>query len=142
NGSDTARTGQQAAPLPGGFPGRGRHLESGSATRPGHRTRSPARSRRMHLRPVAGPPRCKPRTAARRDPRPARRTRGGAAAEMKANPIIDRLARAEFVRFEGRVTAIGSGFVEGDGPLAKLGDYCTIGSGDASRLVLAEVIAV
>src|SRR5690606_37238219 len=96
----------------------------------------------MHLRPVAGPPRCKPRTAARRDPRPARRTRGGAAAEMKANPIIDRLARAEFVRFEGRVTAIGSGFVEGDGPLAKLGDYCTIGSGDASRLVLAEVIAV
>src|SRR5690606_22303056 len=35
-----------------------------------------------------------------------------------------------------------SGFVEGDGPLAKLGDYCTIGSGDASRLVLAEVIAV
>jgi flagellum-specific ATP synthase len=61
---------------------------------------------------------------------------------MSANPVIDRVARAEFVSFEGRVTAIGSGFVEGDGPLAKLGDYCAIGCGEASRPVPAEVIAV
>lgn len=61
---------------------------------------------------------------------------------MNANPVIERVARAEFVSFEGRVTAIGSGFVEGDGPLAKLGDHCAIGGGKAGQPVLAEIIAV
>lgn len=61
---------------------------------------------------------------------------------MIASPIIDRIARAEFVSFEGRVTAIGSGFVEGDGPLAKLGDYCAIGGSEGSPPVLAEIVAV
>ena len=58
------------------------------------------------------------------------------------HPAIDALADGEFVRFEGRVVAIGQNRIEADGPFASIGDFCSIGAGDRCDAVLAQVVAV
>ncbi|KPL68263.1 flagellar protein FliI [Erythrobacter sp. SG61-1L] len=61
---------------------------------------------------------------------------------MRAHPFLVRLGQAEFARATGRLTRITGEFLEADGPIASVGDYCEVGAADASDRLLAEVVAV
>ncbi|HZF46575.1 MAG TPA: FliI/YscN family ATPase [Sphingomonadaceae bacterium] len=60
---------------------------------------------------------------------------------MKAHPFIRRLESAEFTRATGRLLRINGEFLEADGPIASVGDYCEVEATGAPPL-LAEVVAV
>lgn len=62
---------------------------------------------------------------------------------MKTHRYIRQLAEAEFALCSGTVTRIGTEFVEANGPVAGIGDYCEITAQDRTEdSVLAEVVAV
>ena len=60
---------------------------------------------------------------------------------MRTHSFIRALERAEFTHHSGMVTRIGTGHVEADGPLSRVGDYCEIGDAGTAP-VLAEVVVV
>ncbi|MDD3799221.1 MAG: FliI/YscN family ATPase [Novosphingobium sp.] len=61
---------------------------------------------------------------------------------MKAHPYVAALERADFTLRTGALTRIGSEYVEADGPVAGIGDYCEIDSGGPGEPVIAEVVSV
>ncbi len=61
---------------------------------------------------------------------------------MKAHPFVARLEQAEFARVTGRLTRITGEFLEADGPLASVGDYCEVDVAGTPQGLLAEVVAV
>lgn len=60
---------------------------------------------------------------------------------MKAHPFVRRLESAEFTRATGALLRINGEFLEADGPIASVGDYCEVEAAGAVPL-LAEVVAV
>ena len=60
---------------------------------------------------------------------------------MKAHPFVRRLESAEFSRAMGSLLRINGEFLEADGPVASVGDYCEVEAAGAAPL-LAEVVAV
>lgn len=61
---------------------------------------------------------------------------------MKAHPFIQRLKQAELTRRFGAVTRMGAEWIEADGPIASIGDYCEVERGGGERPLVAEVVAV
>ena len=61
---------------------------------------------------------------------------------MKIHPYIALLEQADFALRTGALTRIGSEYVEADGPMAGIGDYCEIAQGAGSEPVIAEVVSV
>lgn len=60
---------------------------------------------------------------------------------MKAHPFVRRLESAEFTRATGALLRINGEFLEADGPVASVGDYCEVEAAGAAPM-LAEVVAV
>lgn len=61
---------------------------------------------------------------------------------MKPHPLVQRVERAELVRWCGAVTRISADWIEADGPVAMVGDYCEIDRSVAGTPLVAEVVAV
>ncbi|OCC22935.1 flagellar protein FliI [Croceicoccus estronivorus] len=61
---------------------------------------------------------------------------------MKAHPYITTLERAELARRTGTLIRIGSEYVEADGPIVGVGDYCEIEQTGRNDPIIAEVTAI
>ena len=61
---------------------------------------------------------------------------------MKPHRYIAALEQAPLTRAAGALTRIGSEYVEADGPMARVGDYCAIALDPDGATTLAEVVAV
>lgn len=61
---------------------------------------------------------------------------------MKTHPFIATIAQADFALHTGAVTRIGGEYVEADGPMASIGDYCEIAQAPDQPSLIAEVVAV
>ncbi len=60
---------------------------------------------------------------------------------MKVHSFVARIESAQFARAAGHLTRITGEYLEADGPIASVGDYCEVEAADAAPL-LAEVVAV
>lgn len=61
---------------------------------------------------------------------------------MKAHRYLTAIEQATLTCASGALTRIGSEYLEADGPMASVGDYCEIAPGDGGPPALAEVVAV
>lgn len=61
---------------------------------------------------------------------------------MKAHRYLDLLERADFSVASGALTRVTGEFLEADGPIASVGDYCEVEPAAGGRPVLAEVVAI
>lgn len=61
---------------------------------------------------------------------------------MKAHRYVAQLERAQFAKCTGVLTRIGSEYVEADGPIANIGDYCEIDLEGMAEPMIAEVVSV
>ena len=61
---------------------------------------------------------------------------------MKAHRYLTAIEQAQLSCASGTLTRIGSEYLEADGPLAGVGDYCEIALGHGEAPALAEVVAV
>ncbi len=61
---------------------------------------------------------------------------------MKAHRFLERLEGADFAVASGALTRVTGEFLEADGPVASVGDYCEVEAAGGSPALLAEVVAV
>jgi flagellum-specific ATP synthase len=61
---------------------------------------------------------------------------------MKAHRYLDRLERADFSIPSGALTRVTGEFLEANGPIACVGDYCEVEPAGGGASLLAEVVAV
>jgi flagellum-specific ATP synthase len=61
---------------------------------------------------------------------------------MKPHRYLDRLERADFAVASGALTRVTGEFLEADGPIACVGDYCEVVAAGTADALLAEVVAV
>lgn len=60
---------------------------------------------------------------------------------MNAPLSLTALKGADFAEYAGNITRIGEGYLEADGPLVQVGDFCAIESPAKGQSVLAEVVS-
>jgi flagellum-specific ATP synthase len=61
---------------------------------------------------------------------------------MKVHRFLDQLERADFAVVSGALTRVTGEFLEADGPIACVGDYCEVEAAGGADALLAEVVAV